>query len=79
MSKTQAVRVADLRVGDLVDLAGDKYADDGTNDATLAFEYVEVVEVVQETPTCVAVGFEGFDVVGFPPDHVVKVYRPEGN
>lgn len=74
MSKTLETRlipVERLKVNDLCDLTGDKYADDGTN-AVVEYEYIPVVGLPkQETPDCVAVPFD-FDVVGFPTGHQVK-------
>jgi len=71
-SETEFVNVRDLREGDYVDLEGDKYADPN-NSPFLQSEYVIVAEnPKQETENCVAVGFESFDVVGFPSDHMVK-------
>lgn len=75
MSEYKPVHASELRIGDLVDLEGNLYADpDGTSDL-LRFELVEVVSVEREEPWCVAVGFEGFDVVGFPPDTLLKMRR----
>jgi len=66
-------RVSDLKIGDLVDLEGDRYADPNRDHISFGFEYQEVATIEHETPDCIAVGFEGFDVVGFPPWHMVKV------
>ena len=63
--------VGALRPGDLVDLKGDQFADDGDN-AALEYEYSEVLGVEQETPDCVRVDFD-FDAVGFPTEHKVPV------
>lgn len=74
------VPVAELQEGDLVDLEGDEFYD---HDEALCscrtivqYEYATVVELVQETPTCTAVYFEGIAGCGFPPDHQLKVHRP---
>lgn len=64
--------VADLQEGDLVDLEGDPYADPRRDHPEFEFEYQEVLTVEQETPECVAVGFD-FDVIGFPTNHVLTV------
>jgi hypothetical protein len=74
------IRVSDLKPGDLVDLYGDPFADPDQNPRhSHEFEYATVCEVIPETPGCVAVGFEGFDIVGFPPEHVlVFAGRVEG-
>lgn len=63
--------VKDLRPGDLVDLKGDRFADDDDN-AALEYEYSEVLGVEQETPDCVRVDFD-FDSVGFPAKHKLPV------
>jgi len=64
--------------GDLVDLEGDKYADPKSDNVSLQCEYMSVVHVEQETPQCVAVAFECFDVVGFPTYHKLRVVRGVG-
>jgi hypothetical protein len=70
------VQVSELRVGDLVDLEGDPYADPRRDPMNcFEFELAEVASVERETADCVAVGFEGFDVVGFPPHHIVTARR----
>ncbi len=76
MTDTITVAAKDVRIGDLVDLEGDTYADPRHDHAALASLYQTVCEVERETETCVAIGFEGFDLVGFPPDHPMKVLRP---
>lgn len=72
---TSRIRAADLSIGDAVDLEGDVFADPLRANPTFEFEYAEVCDVIHETPQCVAIGFEGFDVVGFPPNHVLTVLR----
>lgn len=62
-----------VQVGAMVDLEGDKYADPKRDHPGLACEYQTVVSVEIETDSCVAIGFEGFDVVGFPRDHLLGV------
>lgn len=56
-----------IRVGDLIDLQDDPYADPN-NAERFGLELQEVVSVEDEGP-CIAIGFEGFDIVGFPRDH----------
>lgn len=68
------VKVEELAEGDLVDLAGDPYADEG--DITLEYEYVQVAGVERETPRCTVVHFEGYPSCGFPVGHKVPVARP---
>lgn len=72
------VLVTDLSEDDLVDLEGDPYIANVDPDllVSLEFEYLTVAGVERETPTCLRVDFEGFDSVGFPPDHRVRVHRP---
>lgn len=64
------IQVKDLRIGDYVDLEGDPFVEPNV---MFESEYMTVASIYHETPTCIAVGFEGFDVVGFPPDHEVEV------
>lgn len=71
--KSRFRRIDELRVGDMVDLEGDRFADPTRDKPCLEFEYQTICEINRETPTCIAVGFEGFDIVGFPPDHTVTV------
>jgi hypothetical protein len=78
------IPIARLRVGDMVDLEGDKYADQNRDHPTFESEYVMVASIERETPACLVVGFEGFDMVGFPPDHLLpvalaSVLKPEGD
>lgn len=69
------VVVTELREGDLVDLEGDAYADDGEH-PTLEFEYALVVGPNErETDECYRVDFD-HDSVGFPIDHRVIRYTP---
>lgn len=77
--------VENLQEDDLVDLEGDPVADAATDDADydghrigFEFEYQRVTGVEVETPDCTVVTFEGF-AVGFPPDHLLKVYAPEAD
>jgi hypothetical protein len=65
--------VSELRLGDQVDLEGDKFADPRLDKPALQSEYQRVVSVERESTNCIAVAFEGFDLIGFPPDHRVKV------
>lgn len=73
----ETVMVRDLRVGDLVDLEGDRFADPRKDNALFECELGSVACVIRETPRCVAIGIEGADVYGFPPDHVVRRQRRE--
>ena len=69
------IKAEHLRPGDLVDLEADSYADPKHDHPLFPFELQTVANVIRETPNCVAVGFEGFDVVGFPPEHFLTVER----
>lgn len=69
------VESRDLQVGDLVDLQDDKYADPLGYNMILEFELQEVCEVEIDGDDCIAVAFEGFDTVGFPPDHKLVIRR----
>ena len=64
-------RAADLQPGDLVDLEGDNFADNGEH-PEFEFELQEVAELDRETPGCLAVYFSNF-ACGFPPDHLLEV------
>lgn len=64
-------RIDELTIGDMVDLEGDKYCR-GAQDIA-PFTAFTVCEIERETPDCIAIGFDGYDVVGFPPDHVLEV------
>lgn len=68
-----ARKARDLQPGDYVDLEGDKYADPKRLNSSFSSEYAIVESVKQETPECIAVSFEGWDTVGFPPDHELDV------
>ena len=71
------VSVQFLRPGDLVDLQHDPFADPQSRHPLFEFEGAVVSSVERETPSCVAVCFEGFDVVGFPAHHRLRVLRRE--
>ena len=62
-----------IQPGDLIDLEGDPFADPRRDNCFLRCELALAMEVEQETPECVAIGFEGFDVVGFPTNHMLNV------
>jgi len=62
MSDTIAVKVEDIKVGDLVDLESCPYLHDH---ASAICEYAEVTEVKRETADCLAICYEGIDQVGY--------------
>lgn len=55
--------VESLKPGDLVDLESCPYMRDYP---TAEFEYAQVVSVERESANCVAVLYEGIDLVGYP-------------
>jgi hypothetical protein len=65
-----------LRVGDLIDLQGDVFADPSHENRYFASAWQTVATIEPEGDGCVAVGIEGFDVVGFPSGHYVRVRNP---
>lgn len=67
------VRADAVKPGDLIDLEGDAYADPAGADPTYPYELAMVADLELETPGCVAVGFEGAGVIGFPPEHLLKL------
>jgi len=66
--------IRDVEPGDALNLYGDTFADP-THDrgAALQFEYTPVLHKEKETPGCIRLDFQGYDSVGFPPDHRVIV------
>jgi hypothetical protein len=71
-----SVKAKDLKAGDLVDLEGDAYADPNHDNWRYSIEHGEVETVEWETQECVAVYFTNGSVVGFPPDHELRVRTP---
>lgn len=72
----------EILTGDFIDLEGDCFADPDRESTRFQFELVEVIEVESEEVSCecgahkrwvIAIGFEGFDIVGFPPYHLLNV------
>ena len=64
------IAAKDAKEGDLIDLAGDKYADTG-NHPEFEFEYQLVLLGEQETLECVRIDFEGGSF-GFPTNHLLR-------
>jgi hypothetical protein len=62
-----------IREGDLVDLESCPYLNRHTS---AKFEFGVVNHVEQETAGCVAIGFEGIDVIGYQVDTVLNVIQP---
>jgi hypothetical protein len=78
--ETELVPISALKIGDRVDLEGDRYADPKHDDFAKECEYAVVSEIEVETDDCTAVVFEGSAVsayVGFPPDHEVRRLKAE--
>jgi hypothetical protein len=79
------VPVTELRVGDLIDLEGDPYADRGHGDpghhCPFQDELVEVGDIdgqapgELETPGCYRLDYEG-GACGFPPGHLITRAQP---
>jgi hypothetical protein len=69
----QELAIKDLKEGMLIDLEYDEFADPNGDNSLLANQYLEVAEIEEETPDCIAVHICSFDTVGFPPNHKVKV------
>lgn len=65
-------RIDELKIGDLVDLANDKFADPNGTNQEFSFEYLTVREIDRETPSCIVVYFDDY-ACGFPPSHVVTI------
>jgi hypothetical protein len=68
------MEVEKIRVGDQLDLEGDQYADPTGDNSLLECEFVQVVRVdIEHNYGTVALYIEGFDAVGFPKGHMVKL------
>lgn len=63
-------KVQDLVLGDLVDLASCPYL---KKHPTAEFQFAEVAHVKRETDTCVVIGYEGIDHIGYPVDTELQV------
>ena len=70
---TIRIRATEVQVGDIIDLENDAYADPLGDRSEFASQYYEVVEVTREGRNCIAIGFEGFDIVGFPAPHLLTL------
>ncbi len=71
-----------IQPGDLIDLENDCFANPGGAHVQFQSEYVQVSSVEIEETACdcgahnrvtVAIGFDGFDLVGFPQCHMLAV------
>lgn len=63
--------VRDLMVGDMIDLAGDQYADPEGDNIAYDCEYAVVCEITRETSSCTVIHCEGGPSIGFPPEHMI--------
>jgi len=68
-----AVKVRDLKVGDLVDLEGDEILG---HHVETAYEYSEVIEIDQEKPDLIVLYFNGM-AAGYDPDKVMIIKTRE--
>ena len=66
-----------IRVGDMIDLERDPHADPRGDNVMLQSE-LAVVATVEDEGAAIAIGFEGFDVVGFPRHRLLKVVKRAG-
>lgn len=65
------IKVRHLRVGDVLDLQNDPYADPAGTNTFYPCEYAVIAAVTQETLDCFVLDFEHGATVGFPADHQV--------
>lgn len=68
--ETVSKKVEDLVVGNRVDLVSCPFL---KNHPSAASEYGLVAHVEQETPDCVAIGYEGIDHIGYPVGTILQV------
>lgn len=69
---TRMIAIKALKPGDMLDLAGDKFADPDHDNPYLECQYAVVAGIEFETPNCIRVDFEEGSSVGFPPEHFVR-------
>lgn len=72
---SRMIRADEVKEGDLIDFEKDKYADPKGERLEFQTEYGLVDYVERETATCIAVGVQGVDVFGFPPDHLLHLFE----
>ena len=72
------IRADQVKVGDRLDLEGDKFADPNGNGVdpsgdyhAFEFELAEVEEIERETPDCIVL-YTSLGGFGFPPAHMIK-------
>lgn len=66
------ISATNIKIGDMVDLEGDTYADPDHDHPWMEDLYAVVDDVIHETSACVAIAFESFDLVGFPTNHLLR-------
>jgi hypothetical protein len=64
-------RVADLRVGDRVDLESCPHL--GHKDGWWQYEYATVGHIERETSDCICIWWDGADNVGYSPNQMLMV------
>ena len=70
------VKAKDLKVGMFCDLEGYLYAvgqHPHPHQVIIGKHFVRVEHVEKESADCIAVDFNNFDQVGFPPEHRIRV------
>lgn len=65
-------KAKDVKEGDWIDLEGCEFV--SADNPIFEFEFVEVLEVAQETADCTAITFN-FDIVGFPSEYELSVRK----
>ena len=71
-SEHQVVSASELQEGDMLDLESCPYT---KNNPMAEFEYCYINYVKHESETCVAVGIEGVDEVGYDPNQCLRIKR----
>ena len=64
------VKVKDLKVGDFIDLEGDRNLG---HHISVEFEYSKVCEIINETDDCIVVAFDDGMTAGYGPEELMKV------
>lgn len=68
------IKVKDLKVGDQVDLESCPFL---KNQPNAEFTYAEVVEIVEESPTCIVVDYDSGGTAGYDPEQVLSIKKRE--
>lgn len=72
--QTQATAVETLQVGQFVDMESCPYL---KAHPSAPFEFAQVAYVERETPTCVVIGYEGIDHVGYEVGTLLNAVAPK--